>query len=151
MGGSVIDTTRSKTTIQLDVPTPATSRWYNGPTLPAIDLVSVYPGDPTSAVVVDLKQMVKRMPSDGGGYREDRTAVFSLTRDEAFNVIRALQRALGIDPDALVRALESVEASTGSEMVADEDVDQPGEPLYALDDLYEAASRSIGRPMAGER
>lgn len=52
-------------------------------------------------VVVELQRLRNVAPHEGGGQTSYRVGAICLTRDEATNLIRAIQRALGIDPDAL--------------------------------------------------
>lgn len=145
MSGSVI--TQSRTTLGLDVPTPAfDGRYATTPSLPQVDAVKVYPAGPSAsaeAVIVDLLRNLKVRPVDGGGTIAERSATFALTRDEALNLIRAIQRSLGIDPDALVRALDMVYAADGSSDPADAD-----EAYRAVAD---AASVLIGHQPADQR
>ena len=141
MAGQVIDTTRSKTTMGLD--SPILSR--EG-TIEKAPRVAVYPGDVAGAdVIVDIGFDRKVAPHDGGGYTFQRVTAMALTRDEAFNFIRALQRSLGIDPDRLVRAMDAVEGE-------DTPDDLDTEALFlAFDDLYAAVAEVTGTKTAAQR
>lgn len=130
----------TRTTIQLDVPTPVT------PTSGAIDVIKVYPAGETSgpeSVIVDLLRNRKVAPHEGGGYIPVRQVAFALTRDEAFNVIRALQRAMGIDPDRLVRAMRALEVEDDGVVSKD--------PFGDFDELYAAVAEVTGLGTAAER
>lgn len=160
MGGSVISST--KTTMGLDVPTPGTKDPYAIQPIPSVDQVSVYGAGQTAGpevVIVDLMRLDKVRPVDGGGYTGRRTAAFALTRDEAVNFMRAIVRATGIEPlaildhadaqylkDALDWGASSAEAFIEAfDTTDDGSPEYPGLDIGAARDLYSGAAEMQAR------
>lgn len=100
MGGSVIHGT--STTMQLDHPKAKVEPdWHErgfGRDPRYASLLKVYsPGTSDDvAVVIDLQESGSALPN--------RIAFAAMTRDEAQNLIRGIQRALGINPDEAARS-----------------------------------------------
>lgn len=104
-----------------------------GQPLPTAQRVRVRPAP--EGVMVALERTRQARAVDGGGDIVYAVAVLTLDRDEALNLARAIQRSLGINPDALSAALRAVEMA-----------EDPDDLHEANEALYAAASSVIGEP-----
>ena len=134
--GSTINEATSTTTMNVDA--------ARGSTLPRYaSAVQVGPIEPEGGAYVRLLHWTHGVEGEyGPGMTTLGTA--PLSRDEGLNIIRAIQRALGIDPDRLVRAMAAVEGP--------DEQDLPTEELFeAFNELYAAVAEVTGIPTAADR
>lgn len=151
MSGSVVSPSGTSTTIGLQ---PMDRVRAADPSILVPSQVKVYNTQTDDAfdVVIDLQTLRKVAPHDGGGWTPVRHGVIPLTRDEALNLIRAIQRSLGINPDALVLAIEAVEDASGPDTEDNWKAADDADALYeAYENLYVAAALSIGAQTASDR